>query len=398
MRYFTLKFIIGCFLSLFVLSGCAVKINDLTSYPVHFEAASHQLGIHLLQKIKQNEGAKLGQTNIAIDPFVDINTGTVVNASREIERIIVEESKQYKHFVFRRLSTENLREAHYIINGILDLEEYKVGDSGRDKYYHIKASVTDLQQGKVIANASMWLLEADLDYAANSIHKDNPFYLKDDHFEEAVKSATRPVGELVNEKYYNFLDTDALLVEAETLYEKKEYETALLLFKQAAERKDGKILRTYAGLYETYVKLGNDKEAESAFDTLLSLNIQENKKLNLKLLFAVNSVNFIENTDLKKRYDMWLQHISHYFQKNALCFHIVGHTSKTGSKHYNDKLSLERARAVQSVMIANFPDIKQRSKVIGKGFSENVVGSGTDDARDAVDRRVEFIIIDCPDF
>ncbi|MGH8604505.1 MAG: hypothetical protein ACREXR_17505, partial [Gammaproteobacteria bacterium] len=39
--------------------------------------------------------------------------------------------------------------------------------------------------------------------------------------------------------------------------------------------------------------------------------------------------------------------------------------------------------------------ILERSKASGKGFRENVVGSGTDDARDALDRRVEFSLTDC---
>jgi hypothetical protein len=37
----------------------------------------------------------------------------------------------------------------------------------------------------------------------------------------------------------------------------------------------------------------------------------------------------------------------------------------------------------------------QKSRAIGKGFEENLVGSGTDDLRDAIDRRVEFVVIDC---
>lgn len=33
--------------------------------------------------------------------------------------------------------------------------------------------------------------------------------------------------------------------------------------------------------------------------------------------------------------------------------------------------------------------------MIGKGFSENIVGTGTDDDRDALDRRVELFVIKC---
>jgi len=391
----TFKSIISYLLGIFLLSSCT-QINDLSPYPVHFDAAIRQLSKHLLEQIKQNKTTvSLAQINVAIDPFIDTSTSTVVNASREIERIIVDESKQIGDFVIRRISTENLREAHYVISGIIDLEDYKIGLE-RDKYYHVKASVSDLKQGEIIANTGVWLLDADLDHAVDSIHKNNPFYLKDDKFEALVEAASGQVGESVNQEYYDFLDTNALLVEAESVYEKKDYKTALILFKQAIERDDGKIMRTYAGLYETYAKLGDEKSAKAAFDTLLDMNIQHSKKLNLKLLFTVNSTQFVKNQALRQRYAMWLQRISDYFKKNEMCFNIVGHTSRTGSMHYNDRLSLERARTIQNLMKIYFPNITKKSKIIGKGFRENIVGLGTDDARDAIDRRVEFITVDCP--
>jgi hypothetical protein len=37
----------------------------------------------------------------------------------------------------------------------------------------------------------------------------------------------------------------------------------------------------------------------------------------------------------------------------------------------------------------------QRTTPSGKGFRENLVGSGSDDAVDALDRRVEFRIVPC---
>jgi outer membrane protein OmpA-like peptidoglycan-associated protein len=56
---------------------------------------------------------------------------------------------------------------------------------------------------------------------------------------------------------------------------------------------------------------------------------------------------------------------------------------------------LERAKSIQKQLRKTFPEVFQRSQVIGKGFSENIVGTGSDDERDALDRRVELSIIDC---
>jgi hypothetical protein len=44
---------------------------------------------------------------------------------------------------------------------------------------------------------------------------------------------------------------------------------------------------------------------------------------------------------------------------------------------------------------AEAPPLRNRTITSGKGSRENLIGTGTDDARDALDRRVEFIVIRC---
>jgi len=41
------------------------------------------------------------------------------------------------------------------------------------------------------------------------------------------------------------------------------------------------------------------------------------------------------------------------------------------------------------------PEITGRIQAVGMGFRENVIGTGTDDLRDALDRRVEFKVRPC---
>jgi outer membrane protein OmpA-like peptidoglycan-associated protein len=75
---------------------------------------------------------------------------------------------------------------------------------------------------------------------------------------------------------------------------------------------------------------------------------------------------------------------------------IIGHTSRTGSEAVNDALSLQRANAILQRLAADAPVLGSRAKTSGKGFRENLIGSGTDNAVDALDRRVEFKIEPCP--
>ena len=74
---------------------------------------------------------------------------------------------------------------------------------------------------------------------------------------------------------------------------------------------------------------------------------------------------------------------------------IVGHTSHTGSEQANDALSLQRAAVIRQRLTSEAAALGARTKASGMGFRENIVGSGTDNALDALDRRVEFKIIGC---
>jgi len=199
---------------------------------------------------------------------------------------------------------------------------------------------------------------------------------------------------LVDEEQYNSLETDALLNQAEALFENHEFEKALFLFKLAVKRSDAQLVRTYAGLYQTYLKLEVQAAAENAFSNLLEARIMENKKLNFKFLFSVNSSEFINDVELKNEYLFWLRQIARYFDENSLCSLIIGHSSLTEDAN-NHELSLERAKKVQELMADNFPIIMQSSKIIGESANENMIGTDSNDVMDTLDRRVEMIVVEC---
>ena len=67
----------------------------------------------------------------------------------------------------------------------------------------------------------------------------------------------------------------------------------------------------------------------------------------------------------------------------------------TGSEQVNETLSLQRAAAIRQRLATEAPALAARSRVTGMGWRDNIVGSGTDNAADALDRRVEFKIIAC---
>ncbi|MCK7477211.1 MAG: hypothetical protein M0C28_06670 [Candidatus Moduliflexus flocculans] len=73
----------------------------------------------------------------------------------------------------------------------------------------------------------------------------------------------------------------------------------------------------------------------------------------------------------------------------------MGHTSRTGPEPLNDRLSLLRAGTIKQKLEYDVPDLRTRTIANGVGSKENLIGSATDDARDALDRRVEFKVVDC---
>ena len=73
---------------------------------------------------------------------------------------------------------------------------------------------------------------------------------------------------------------------------------------------------------------------------------------------------------------------------------VVGHTSKTGTAAGNDTLSQRRAAVIKQSLERQDKRLGPRLSADGVGSRENLVGLGTDDLRDALDRRVEFRTVD----
>ena len=93
-------------------------------------------------------------------------------------------------------------------------------------------------------------------------------------------------------------------------------------------------------------------------------------------------------------YPMWLRRIAQAAESSGSCLNIIGHTSRSGSAELNDRLSLQRAERVAELLEAE-ADLRGQLRATGRGFSENIIGTGTDDASDAIDRRVEFSVVPC---
>ena len=118
-------------------------------------------------------------------------------------------------------------------------------------------------------------------------------------------------------------------------------------------------------------------------------------QLGVKFLFNPGKTEFWTDPKISGPYAMWLRQIAKESTSAKACMNIVGHTSHTGSEPTNDALSLQRANFIRQRLVAEAAMLGAKTKTSGMGFRQNIVGSGTDNAVDALDRRVEFKIVPC---
>jgi len=242
----------------------------------------------------------------------------------------------------------------------------------------------------------VWLKDKNLDMSPVSVYQDSPVFLND-HYNDGLIATTRtPAGKPADKTYFNQFAVAALVAEAQEAYSGNDAKKALSLYQQAESMPDGKLLKVYTGMYVSYLKAGDLAGAENTFGQLVSVALAENN-LSIRFLFAVNSTEFITDPRFTQQYRIWTKQLGKQLSGGKACLDVIGHCSKTGSEAYNQRLSLQRAETVRALMQKDSAESASMTRAVGKGYSENLVGSGTDDERDAIDRRVEFKVIQCND-
>lgn len=186
----------------------------------------------------------------------------------------------------------------------------------------------------------------------------------------------------------------ALLSQAQEAYAADNYAKALELFQAAAARPGPLALRAHNGIYLSHLKLGQNDLARQDFRRVVAEGLAT-RSLAVKFLFMPGQTSFWSDPSVSGHYDFWLQEISAQIAASPQCLEVAGHTSRSGEEAFNQKLSLARSEKVRGLMQALQPSLTRRISASGKGWLENIVGSGSDDARDAIDRRVEFKLLDC---
>lgn len=374
------------------LVACSTKGPTPTFY-AHLDKGIQALVHNLFKKIKKDVGlwGTLRETSVVLEPFVDKASGQVVPIHHTIEQIMRQETQQhFNRLTLKQMTEEHLATTDYILSGALHWEHSQTVDTPQSgRYIQVSASILATDSKKIIAKHNVWIHESQLDATALGQYQESPVYLEE-HQLPPTETPLSPTQQALKQQSAD-LPTERLLTQAETAYQEEDFERALVLFQLATEREDGRTLRTYAGLYDTYFKRDNLQAAEQTFSQLLTASIREHQQLNLKLLFTFDSVEFINDSQLRQQYAIWLTQIGAFLSQHDYCFQIEGHSTPKE----DPQLALARAQWVQQQLQAEFPDIVLKTRAVGQGAKDNIIGSGSHDLRDAIDRRVEFVMIDC---
>jgi len=379
-----------------LLAACAAPAPQATNIgEMPFEQAVAQATDGLVGQLQKGPAflAKLTKRSVVLDPMLDAATGQQTAATALLETR-VSERLAAKADVLEILpfQSASLSKAQYLLTGTMTRVE---GDgTARKRALQIQIALTDLKTGVVAAQASALARDDGLDHTPLPYYRDSPVLVKDKVIEGYARTSATPPGQRGDAFYLERIAEATTINEATSLYNQERYVEALGRYRSALATPAGEQLRVVNGVYLASVKLGRTAEAEQAFGRVVALGIAYNE-LGVKFLFNPGSTQFWSDPRVSGAYPMWLRQIARESTSARVCMNIVGHTSRTGSEPANDALSLQRANFIRERLAAEAQSLAAKTKTSGMGFRQNIVGSGTDNAVDALDRRVEFRIIPC---
>ena len=392
--------LLGAALTALLLAACGTpKQASVIANELPFEQAVAQATDALVGQTRKLPGFlarvedKLNKRGVVLDPSIDAGSGQQTAATALMDqRVTARMTSQFDSIEILPFQSQNLTKAQYLLTGTLTRVASAQG--AKQRPLQINLALTDLRNGSVLAQASALARDEGLDHTPARYYQDSPVLVKDKVVEGYIRTSATPPGQSADAFYFERVAVATVINEANQLYNAEKYAEALAKYRAAGGTPGGDQLRTLNGVYLAQTKLGRTAEAEAAFGNIVSFGLKNNQ-LDVKFLFNPGSTVFWSDPRISGAYAMWLRQIAKEANAAKACMNIVGHTSRTGSEAVNEALSLQRAGSIQQRLAAEAGVVGARIKTSGVGFRENLIGSGTDNAIDALDRRVEFKIVGC---
>ena len=361
--------------------------------PVAFEKALLQAANDLFAKAKLEDAAP--KVVLVIDPLIDGATGAESNATQLMERRIVDLVKNnYPRFEVARFSSASVAKSPVVLIGTFTAINNAGLAGGPRDAYRICLALADLRTRKIISKGVARAQPEGIDVTPTSFFADSPVFAKDASTDAYIKSCqgTR-LGDPIEQVYTDRILAASLINDGIQAYNAKRYKDALDLYQNALLTPGGEQLRVLNGIYLAYYELHRRNDAGEAFGKVVDYGLKGDR-LAVKFLFRPGTTEFVRER-ISAPYGTWMEKIAERAVAKKACLEIVGHTSATGLAAVNDRLSVLRAAYVRDRLEADSSALRGRLIATGRGSRELIVGTGKDDTSDAVDRRVEFKVIQC---
>ena len=325
-----------------------------------------------------------------IDPLIDGVTGEQTIATSTIsERVTQLAHNKYPHYEVMPFSSKSVSNLPYIMVGTFTPVNAQNQPTGDREAFRFCLIMADLRSGKVVARAWVRARIDGVDSTPVSFFRDSPTWSDDAQTTAYIRTCqdTR-IGDPISPIYVEGIVTASIISDAIALYDEGHYRDALDLYSTARATKAGHQLRVYNGLYLANWRLGFEEQAATAFGEAVAFGLA-NRRLSVKFLFRPGSADLVSYTQ-DQPYRMWIKQIANLTARLRTCLQICGNTSKSGTVALNERLSELRANYIKEQLRLEAPELSDRLTAIGLGSSANLVGTGADDASDALDRRVDF--------
>jgi outer membrane protein OmpA-like peptidoglycan-associated protein len=324
--------------------------------------------------------------SLLLEPVQDKGTRQQTRATQIADRALAERLRAaYAQVKLLPFDEASVAQATWALAG-----ELVSGRAAVQSGPSLHLALFDVKTGKVVAQTTIKVRADSVDTTPTTFYLDSPVLMSGPAAPAAATAAdaSAPIN------LVEALSADALSDRAMSAYDAGNFGSALQLFEAAKKLRGADPLRVETGLYLVYSRLGRAADAKQAFGTIASIGIAR-RSLGVKFLFEPGKVEFWSDPSVSGPYGMWLEQIADRSKGSNLCLNVVGHASHTGTDEFNNKLSLDRAIQIGDKLKGLAPELALRLQENGMGFRENLIGTGTDDARDALDRRVEFRFDGC---
>jgi hypothetical protein len=333
---------------------------------------------------------------VLIDPMVDGVSGMESTATRNmVTRLGELLRKQRPDLQVQPISPAALQRGPLVLVGTFTPINLAGARVPKDAY-RICLALADLGSGKVVAKGAALSTLDGVDLTPTRFYQESPTWLSEALTEAYIRTCEGTnVGDPIHPVYRQGIAAAAQIYDGITAFDAGKYREAIDAYRRALALPQGTQLRALNGLYLAHYRLGDMAGATEAFGKIVEFGL-ERQRLAVKFLFRPGTAAFVAEPELSGPYPMWLEQLARQGAKGSACLEVVGHTSRTGAEPINERLSLLRAETVRNRLVAIAPPLKGRTLADGVGSRQTLVGLGTDDLRDALDRRVVFVVRPCP--